>query len=31
VPRNFAVKRTDSTMKWDEVEVNGAALSVVNA
>jgi hypothetical protein len=25
------VKRINSTMKWDAVEVNGAALGVVNA
>jgi hypothetical protein len=30
-PRIFAVKRTDSTMRWEVVEVNGAALAVVTA
>jgi hypothetical protein len=24
------VKRTDSTVKWDAVEVNGAAMGVVD-
>jgi hypothetical protein len=28
-PRNFAVERTDSTMKWDAAAVNGAAMGVV--
>jgi len=28
-PRNFAVERTDSTMKWDAAAVNGAAMGVL--